>query len=360
MIVVVGAGPAGLAIAYELQQRGYEYSVLERHTVGYAWLNHYDRLHLHTLKQVSALPGLPMPRDYPNFPSAHQVHAYLETYARHFGLHIRSGVDVQHATWSDADGMWKLETNQGHIEAHTLIAATGIWSCPYRAEFPGQEQCAGTIIHASEYRNAAPFAGQRVLVVGAGNSGTEIAVDLCEHGVTTALSIRSGVTFAPHPTSAAMVRGLAWLMRTAPRPLGEWLLQRVRRDFTHVGIYPPATRLIDTYPVIGYTLPEAVEAGKVTVYKGIQRFLTDGVQFEDGLQVPFDSVILSTGYRPALQWVAHEVELDGQGRPRVDRQWRSLRNPHLFCAGYWYPATAGWLQSIGRVAQQVGLGVKQA
>ncbi len=355
MILVVGAGPAGLSVAHYLQQRRLPYQVLERHTVGYAWRNHYDRLHLHTLKQVSHLPGMPMPADYPAFPSAAQFQAYLEQYARRLRLNIACDVDVTHAAWMGES--WRLETSQGIRSGTTLIVATGIWSTPYRPRFTCEETFGGTILHARDYHNPEPFRRQRVLVVGAGNSGTEIAVDLSEHGVATGIAIRTGTTFALHPRHASAVQAAAWLLRTVPRPAGEWLLRRARRDFSAVGIQPPDGPLLDAYPVVGYSLPAAVTAGNITLYGGIARFTPGGVQFADGHAGPFDTIILATGYRPSVQFVAHELDFDAQGWPVVDQYWRSQRNPQLICVGFRYPATEGWLQAIGRVARTAVRGI---
>ncbi len=352
MIIVIGAGPAGLATAYRLQQRGWPYCVLEKDEVGSTWSNQYEGLHLHTLKAVSALPGLPMPEDYPAFPSATQVHAYLQAYARHFQLNIETGVEVLAATYAAGNGAekWRLETNREPFEADIVMAATGIWSTPHCPHFEGQARFQGRILHANDYHNARPFAGQRVLVVGVGNSGSEIAVQLSEQGVTSAIAVRSGVDFVPYPTSALAMNGLAWFFRTAPRPVGEWLLSAVRKDFTHLGLPPASGQHIDAYPVVGYELPEAVAAGQVTVYPGLDRFAgPETICFVDGQQADFDAVILATGYRPTLDFLDGQLDFDEDGSPRLDACWRSTRNPHLYCIGFHYPATAGWLQSIGRV-----------
>lgn len=355
MILIVGAGPAGLAVAYYLHQRGWPYQILERHTVGSTWRNHYDRLHLHTLKQVSHLPGMPMPAHYPAFPSAEQFRVYLEEYARRFCLNIRSGVEVQHADWTAAG--WRLTTSQGPLLCTNLVVATGIWSTPYCPQFTGEGTFGGTIIHSRDYRNPAPFRGQRVLVVGAGNSGAEIAVDLREHGVATSIAIRSGTTFVPYPRSATTMRAAAWLLRNGPRVAGEWWLRWVRRDFSRIGIPAPEGWLLDAYPVVGYSLPAAVTTKSINVYSGVTGFVPGGVTFADGRAAPFDAVILATGYRPTVQFVAHELDCDARGWPLVDRFWRSRRNPHLSCVGFWYPATEGWLQSIGRVARAAVRGI---
>lgn len=346
-IVVVGAGPAGLAIAYELARRGLHYRVLERGCVGEAWCHHYDRLSLHTLKQVSALPGRPMPAAYPRFPSRAQFLAYLQQYARHFELRVDEGVELRRAEF---DGWrWQLDTSRGGIEATVLVMATGIWSAPVRPHIPGEEAFGGPIIHSRDYRNPQPFQGQRVLVVGAGNSGTEIAVDLAEHGVETALAVRSGAAFVPEPHSAAVVRLATWLLRTLPRPLAGRLLRR--RDFRHLGLPLPLGSPLDHFPVVGYELPEAVVARRVAIYPALERLEGGVAHFRDRRSAPFDALILATGYRPALEPIAHALTFDGEDRPVLDRYGRSITNPRLVCVGYSYPTTEGWLQAIGRAAR---------
>lgn len=348
-IGIVGAGPAGLAIAYYLQKYGLPYRVLEKRAIGFSWQNHYDRLHLHTLKAVSALPGLPMPASYPRFPSAQQFQTYLADYAQHFALRVETGVEVVRADYA-ANG-WHLQTTQGEQRCGVLVVATGIWNTPHRPTFVGQDQFAGPIIHVCDYRSPQPFVGQRMLVVGAGNSGAEVAVDLSAQGIETSIAVRSGVTFVPFPRSALAMRLLAWFFRQAPRPLGERFLRAVRRDFGSLGLPLPATPLVDAYPVVGYGLPEAVRAGRVRVYGGIERFIPGGVRFAAGHEAPFDTVILATGYRPTVDFVRHELELVA-GWPRL-QQGRAPRNPQLFCIGFDYPATEGWLQALGRMARTV-------
>ncbi|HEU4326521.1 MAG TPA: NAD(P)/FAD-dependent oxidoreductase [Roseiflexaceae bacterium] len=355
MIIVVGAGPAGLAVARELGRRGLACRVLERHTIGHSWGQHYDGLRLHTLKQVSALPGLPMPAGFPDFPTAEQLRDYLRDYARLFQVDITEEAEVRCATPSAAG--WRLETSAGAVEAEWLVAATGIWSKPFCPQLPGHEQFGGAVIHSSEYRNAAPYRGRRVLVVGAGNSGAEIALDLCAHGVETAISVRSGVAFAGLPRSPARERAVAWLFRSLPRPLGGLLLRR--RNFAAQGLPLPAGSLLDAYPVVGYALPEAAARGQVAVYPAVARLLPEGAWFSDGRLADFDAIILATGYRPALDFVAHALHRDERGRPRVDRRWRALGARRLSCVGFRYPATEGWLQGIGRVARQAADGIAE-
>jgi cation diffusion facilitator CzcD-associated flavoprotein CzcO len=186
--IIVGAGPAGLACAATMRAAGLNATVLEKAgNVGSAWRRHYDRLHLHTDRGHSGLPGLPMPRSYPAYPSRAQVIAYLESYAERF--EIKPVFDTE-VTRLRRDGtQWQVDMASDSISAHVVVVATGIAGAPYRPAWPGLETYTGTILHSSEYRNPQPYAGKRALVVGFGNSGGEIALDLEDAGIDVALSV---------------------------------------------------------------------------------------------------------------------------------------------------------------------------
>ena len=345
-IIIVGAGPAGLATAYYLQQAKRPFLMLEKAQVGAAWANHYDSLHLHTLKGVSALPGLPMPTTYPAFPSKEQVLTYLQQYARHFDFPIETGVTVQRA-WHE-NGRWQLSTSAGHKTAVSLVLATGIWSNPYCPDLPGMAQFHGRILHSATYQNPEPFQGQRVLVVGAGNSGAEMAAELGFAGIETGVAIRTGVAFVPEPTSETAVRVASWLFRHLPDPIANPLLDQVRPDYTHLGIPTHPDPPVEAYPVVGDDLPRAVEAGAVTVYPDIVSVEKDGVRFGDGRFFACDVLLMATGFRPAINFMEPVPVLDKNGRLLLPSQF-----PNLYPIGYYYPATEGWLQAIGRRAKQL-------
>lgn len=348
MIIIVGAGPAGLATAYYLQKYNLPYRIVEKHSIGYSWQNHYDTLQLHTLKGVSALPGLPMPDAYPPFPNKDEVVAYLRSYAAHFDLAIDEGVEVLTAT-REGDG-WHLQTNRGRVMADMLVVATGIWSTPHRPEWPGQVHFAGEIIHANDYQNPDAFRGKRVLVVGAGNSGAEIAAELGAAGVVTGIAIRRGMTFVRYPRTAWMAAAAARFARYAPAWLTNLLLRRLRPTFEHLGIPVHPDPPTQAYPVVGLEFPEAVAAGQVTLYPDIEHLAAHCVHFTDGRAAPFDAIILATGYKPTIGFIRPVPELDAWGR--LAESCRTS-HPHLYCVGFYYPATEGWLQSVGRQSHRV-------
>ena len=297
-----------------------------------------------------------MPAHYPRFPSAFQVQSYLAAYARHFDLAVQGGVQVQQAT-ATATG-WHVATSVGDYTADVLVLATGIWHTPYVAALPNIASFSGTVQHASHYRSPTDYTGQRVLVVGVGNSGAELAVELGSHAAHTGIVIRDGVELVDYPRSAVAMRGLAWLFGQLPEPAGEWLLQRTRRNFTLLGIPRHSAGALRSYPVVGYELPQAVVAGRVTVYPAITDIHGDCVRFADGRQAAFDTLLLATGYRPTVGFVRDALDFDAAGYPILQHGIQSTRNPRLFCVGFHYPTTAGWLQSIGAQAAQAAQAVQ--
>ncbi len=358
MILIVGAGPAGLATAYYLQQRGLPFRILEKDAAGATWRNHYDHLHLHSLKGVSALPGLPMPEDYPPFPSGEQVAQYLAAYAAHFDFPTERGVRVTEARYEDS---WQLTTTRGRFDAEVLVAATGIWSTPHRPHFAGEEVFTGQILHSRDYKRPEPFTGQRVLVVGVGNSGSEVAVGLARQGTKVDIAVRSGVRMVPYPKSETLTRLTSWTLRRLPRSVANRLLKLAQRDFSEIGLPLPERPIVDVYPVVGFGLVEEVEAGRIDVKAGLSHFSQEGVHFADGQREHYDVVILATGYRPSLGFLEGEVDTDAKGLPRLEppHDVRSVQNPTLFCVGYHYPTNEAWFQALPRVAKEAAEEIAQ-
>jgi phosphatidylglycerophosphate synthase len=348
-VIVVGGGAAGLAAAQALQRRGSECLVLEQQSAGWVWTQHYDSLTLNTHRDASALPGLAMPRDYPCFPTGRQVQAYLAQYAATQGLTVRNGVIVIKADPDDRG--WRLITSDGEYRCADLVMATGIWSHPHTCGLPGSEAFEGELLHSSRYRRPGDYAGRHVLVVGAGNSGAEIAAELGEAGVETTIAVRSGATFVSRPHSGLQMSVVSALLRGLPRPIVNAVLRRRRADFADIGLPRERIPEADIYPVVGFRLPEAVRAGKVRVVGTVAALTAAGAHLADGAPLACDVVVLATGYRPALGPVAAWVELD-DGWPMLDG-FRSRRHPHLYVLGTRYSGLEGWLQSIGRYADQL-------
>lgn len=333
--------------------------LLEQSSTGHVWADHYDGLRLHTLKQVSALPCRKMPDELPPFPTGAQVRDYLVDYRRAFDLDVREGVRVDAARWSNDS--WRLDTSAGPFEARHLVAATGIWSRPVEPDIPGLTEFPGEVLHSANYRNAEPYIGRRVLVIGAGNSGCEIAVGLAEAGASVTISVRSPVLFVPRPTSALASSLTAEALRVLPPSIGSHLVDVVRTDHSDIGLPPPDGHSVDAYPVVGDELPIAVRSGRVELVGGAVEVQGDKVEFDDGEEHRFDAIIVATGFRPAIDWLDQKaVRLSDQGRPVVDRYSRSVLHHRLSCVGFDYPNTEGWLQALGRVSKRAARGIEES
>ncbi len=356
-VLVVGAGAAGLAVAGELQRRSIAVTVLERARTGHVWAQHYEGLRLHTLKQNSSLPGVDFGADVPAFPTGPQVRDHLVDYRDCMGLDVREGVEVRHAEWRG--DRWRLDTTNGELETPVVVAATGIWSAPVMPQIEGLGSFTGEVLHSAQYQRPAPFVGRRVLVVGAGNSGADISVALASAGIDVTLSVRGPVLFVPYPPAAVVADAAAWLLRRVPPRGARWCIDRVRPDHTELGL-PPPEHSESSFPVVGDALPAAVRAGSVDVVGGTTRIHASTVHFDAGAPGRFDAIVFATGFRPALDWVdPSDVQIGETGEPLVDEHWRSVRQPRLVCAGFHYPTTEGWLQSIGRVARSAAAGIDE-
>ncbi|MGN9814652.1 flavin-containing monooxygenase [Streptomyces sp. SD11] len=347
---VIGGGPGGLAAAHALRARGVRAVVLEKSDrVGASWRRHYDRLRLHTTRRLSGLPGLPMPRSFGRWVSRDNVVRYLEKYAEHHELEIVTGVEVSRVEPS-ADGTgWLLHATGGReLTGSAVVVATGYNHTPYVPDWPGRDGYTGELLHAGEYRNPAPYAGQDVLVVGVGNTGAEIAVDLVEGGASR---VRLAVRTAPHIVRrstagwAAQYTGI--LCRRLPVALVDRLAGPMARlsvpDLSAKGLPRPDTGLYSrvkdgSIPVQDVGLIDAVRKGRVEVVAAVEGFEDGKVVLANGDRVGPDAVIAATGYRRGLEDVVGHLDvLDGRGRPVVHGARTPKNAPGLYFTGFTNP-----------------------
>jgi cation diffusion facilitator CzcD-associated flavoprotein CzcO len=358
-VLIVGAGPAGLATAAMLQRAGIASRILEAGpAAGHSWARYYDRLRLHTGRRISGLPGYPLPRNYPVFVSRPAYLRYLHAYARRFNLLITPNQRVLRA--ERVGDLWRLTTADTVWEAPVLVAASGIAANPAVPPIPGLSTYGDRVLHSSAYQTAAPFAGQDVLVVGVGNSGTEIALDLARVARQVTLAVRSPIAIVPRrlfglPISYFAI-GLSYLPPRLRRGVRALLSRRWLARLRAAGLEAGAP---DQFPVIGLEILDAIAAGRVTVAPGIDRFTPTAVAFADGTQRRFDAVVLATGFRPALDYLAPYITMPDEKQAHLDIQ-AAPAVPDLYFVGFYYDGLRGALYLIGRQAQEVARRIRRS
>lgn len=299
--LVIGAGTAGLAAAYWLRQRGLKFVVLEAGgAASGAWPAYYDSLRLFTPARHSALPGLPFGGDPDHYPSRGEVIAYLQTYAAHFGFPVEREAEVVQVQRVEGAPhcAFRVQARDGRTwTARTVVCATGTFRSPHWPELPGAPAFGGVTLHSSQYRRPAPFAGQRVIVVGAGNSAAQIAAELGAVARVTLASRRPLRLFAQRPLGHDLTDWLAW--SGAERlPLGA------------------LGRVPDAQPVIAVPgLRPALRSGNPDRRPMFTAFTPGGVRWPGGDVEAVDSVIYATGYRWNGGYLPRAA-LDGDGEPR--------------------------------------------
>jgi putative flavoprotein involved in K+ transport len=365
--IVIGAGPGGLAAAAALVRRGLRPLVVERgERLGASWRGHYDRLRLHTTRRLSALPGLPIPRTYGRWVGRDDMVRYLEQYAGHHGLDITTGIEVYRVDRSDTG--WELPATGGRVlTSPVVVVATGHNHTPYVPDWPGRGTFSGELLHASAYRNPAPYKGRDVLVVGAGNTGAEIAVDLADGGASR---VRLAVRTPPHILRRSTLGWPAQATGIICRRLPAGLVDRVAPyaerltvpDLTGFGLPRPGTGLYTraregAIPVQDVGLIDAVRAGRVEPVAAVEGFEGGGVRLADGTMAEPEVVIAATGYRRGLEpLVGHLGVLDGRGRPVVHGARTPPGAPGLYFTGFTHPIS-GMLREIAIEARRIARSV---
>jgi putative flavoprotein involved in K+ transport len=349
--VVVGAGAAGLAAAAMLQRAGLRAVVLEAGAEpGAAWRERYDRLHLHTSRGLSALPGYRIPRRYGRWLPRDAVVAYLQEYADRSGLSVRTATRVERVDRENAG--WIVRIPDGSLAARHVVLATGFSNVPHLPDWPGGERFRGELVHSSTYRNPEPFRGRDVLVVGSGNSGAEIAVDLANGGATRVrIAIRTPPHIARRSALGIPTQALAITLSHLPPRLAGALAAGMRRisipDLSPYGLPRPAERLgvqfarTGTIPILDVGFVAAVRGRRVEVVAAVAALDGDDVVLADGARIRPDVVLAATGYRAGLEpLVGHLGVLNERGLPQGRQPL-----PGLHFTGY-FPTLTGMLRLV--------------
>lgn len=306
-ITIIGASAAGLAAAKMLRDHGLKSDLLEAAPqIATRWRSHYERLHLHTPKSRSALPGLRFPASTPRYPSRQQVVDYLEDYARAFDL--RPQFDCPVTRVAPGPEGWRIDTAHGPRDSQIVILATGYNNRPFRPDPPGIESFPGPVLHAASYKSGRDFAGQRVLVVGFGNSACEIAIDLHEQGARPALSVRGPVNVLPRDLFGLPILALGEVFRHIPRladrlnaPLMRWRLGDLRQLGLEPLPYGPMQQIArGQVPLLDIGTLALMRAGAIGRYGAIAGIEGARIRFADGRADEFDALVFATGYRKGL------------------------------------------------------------
>jgi hypothetical protein len=367
-ILVIGAGPAGLATSACLRREGLAHEVLEREgQIASAWHRHYDRLHLHTTKTYSGLPMMPWPKAAPRYPSREQVVQYLQAYAAEHHIAPRLGIAV-HAVERTGDH-FTVNTNAGVMTPRIVVMATGYNGVPKLPSIPGLDSFHGSAIHAGVYKNAAPYRGKNTLVVGCGNSGAEIALDLAERGVDVAMVVRGPVHVVPRDLLGRPIQHTNVLLSHLPLRLRDAIamgtIGLAVGDLSQWGIVRPAVgpnRMIEEsgrFPILDIGTIAMVKQGRIRVVPAVEEILPDRVRFAGGVLHRFEAIIFATGYSPGLDKVVKGFETIADGRGKPNRFAEETAIFGLYFVGFRNPPT-GALREISLEAPRVARSLRTA
>jgi cation diffusion facilitator CzcD-associated flavoprotein CzcO len=354
---IIGAGPAGLATAKHFSQAGLAVEIFEREDdVGGNW--YFGRpsssvchaTHMISSKRMSQFADFPMPKEYPPYPNHEQAFAYLRNYARHFGLYdvtrFQTAVEQIALTAGD-DERWKVRLQSGEEKEYAgVVIASGHHHDPLWPEFTGEFR--GEIIHAKQYKSPEQIRGKRVLVIGGGNSGCDLAVEAAAHGSAAFLSLRRGYHFLPKFLFGGPLDAGGELFQKWHVPV--WLQQRITAALVQIavgrperyGLPKPDHRLFETHPIVNSQLLYVVGHGHVQVRPAVESLQGDKVRFTDGREELIDIIVCATGYKTTFPFVASSLLLSDDGAPRLFLNAFHPQHDRLFVAGLIQPNGAIW------------------
>lgn len=354
-VAVIGAGPAGLLLARRLAASDARFAVLERNAdVGGIWdidapgSPMYESAHFISSRTLSGFPGFPMPEHYPDYPNHKQLLAYIRSFAEAFDLrrHIRFGAQVESAR-CDAAGVWSLQlAGDTTVRARYLVCANGVTWEPNRVEWPGMAGFTGEIRHSVTYRSPKEFEGKRVLVIGCGNSGVDIACDAAFAAEQAFLSTRRGYHFVPKhvmglPTDVFAENGPKLPFKVQQVVMGA-LLRFINGKPQRYGLPEPDHRLFESHPLMNTQILHYLGHGDCMAKPGVERFEGPEVVFTDGSRETVDLVITATGYQHASPFLPADAWEDRGGRPDLYLRLFSKRYDNLAVLGFVEFASAAY------------------
>jgi indole-3-pyruvate monooxygenase len=341
--VIVGAGPAGLAVAACLQRAGSEFVMLEQSTtLASVWRTFYEVMHIHTSKVGSDLPYFAMPASYPSYPSRDQVIAYFESYALHFLLKPEFNQSVRRVMW---DENWLVTTDDQTLRCKNLVLATGHNGASITPDWASN--FTGTLLHSKNYQSGRAFANQEVLVIGYGNSGHDIVADLHAHGAKVSLSLRNGVNIVKRDVWGIPIARIAAVAGVMPVVWADAVTNTLFRgllgDLTSLGLTKPSSGVFSgvkqgKIPVLDSGTLNLIKQGSVQVYPRVRDVSGSSITFVNKSSKSFDSCVLATGYQ--------------KNHPAITFQLPANRTNGLYFGGFKIAAT-GVLHEIALEAKRI-------
>ncbi|KAJ4787572.1 Flavin-containing monooxygenase [Rhynchospora pubera] len=371
--VIVGAGPSGLAVAACLKEKGIPSLVIERSDcIASLWQHKtYDRLSLHLPKKFCELPLMPFPFDFPPYPSKKQFVLYLEAYAKNFGINPLFNRTVISAEHDKTLGQWRLQVigpnkEEEEYTCRWLIVATGENAETVTPEIEGLTGFFGPVVHTSMYKSGQQFEGKKVLVVGCGNSGMEVCLDLCNHNGQPHIVVRDTVHVLPREMLGQSTFGLSmWLLKWFPIEWVDRFLLLISwfmlGNTARFGLKRPNTGPLELKsetgktPVLDVGTLSKIKSGDIKVKPAVKKIVGKRVEFVDGKTEEFDAVVLATGYKSNVPLWLKETEMfsekDGLPRKPFPNGWKGEKG--LYAVGFTRRGLMGASLDATRIAQDI-------
>ncbi|KAM3356088.1 putative indole-3-pyruvate monooxygenase YUCCA10 isoform X1 [Capsicum galapagoense] len=351
MVIIVGAGPAGLATSACLKKFSIPNLLLEKEDCySPIWKKYtYDRVHLHLAKKFCQLPHIPFPSSSPTYIPKREFIQYLDDYVSYFNITPLYKRTVEFAKFDESKGKWVVKVrngNSGDVDEYIckfLVVATGEASYPFIPKVPGLESFKGKAFHSTKYKNGDKFRGKNVLVVGCGNSGMEIALDLANYGANTSIIVRSPINLISREMAYLGLMLLKYKVAyTVVDNIMVMLSKIMYGDISkYYGVKRPeegpfASKIkYGKYPVIDVGTYQKIKSGEIQVLPGMRSIRGNDVVLENGKCHQFDVIVFATGFkRTTHKWLHGDEYLlneDGLPKPEFPEHWKGKNG--LYCVG---------------------------
>ncbi|UTW04145.1 NAD(P)/FAD-dependent oxidoreductase [Amphritea atlantica] len=366
-VIIIGAGLSGLTTAHALKAKGIKATIIDAASqIAEPWRARHPQLKLNIYRKFASLPGLPMDKRHGDFVPRDAVVGHLETFARQLNLPIQFETEVQQI--SRQGEHWRVDTNKGSLESNHIVVATGREKIPYIPDWPERDTYSGEILHAAALGDIARYAERDILVVGAGNSGTDVLNHLSRIPTGKVwVSLRHGPTIMPTRLFGFPMHRLAKLFTLLPLPVLDAALALTQRlvygKLSRYGLHSHpdggGTRLnVDGIsPALDDGFVAALKRGQMQIVSETMAFNTDAVQLGDGSIIKPEIIICATGYRSGLEgWFAGMGVLNRDGRPKCSAGEFDPSHPGLWFCGYKTTLT-GYFDAATVAAKRIADGI---